>query len=405
MAAMAGRSYGEGSVYQRKDGRWVATFEAGWTPRGTRRRVTVTAKTKPDVLRRRRAKQRELDAGAGSGMGNATVKSWSEVWLATRERELRPKAYAALAVPLRRWVVPTIGKRRLDKLTPADLRLVADAQRAGGLSPASVHSTHKKTQQMLKAALIEGYTVPERVLALPAPPKGKHDRQAMPLDQVAAVLDAAVTLPDGGLRWVLALVTGLRQGEVLGITRAAVDPEAGAIFVDWQLQELRWRDRNDKALGFRIPDDFEARQLVDSYHLTRPKTAAGQRQLHLPAAVANALRGWLMVAPPNPWDLLWCSRDLRDGRPRPRSADDDRAEWYALQDRADVHHPSGRHWYVHELRNTAATQMAEAGVDDTVVTALMGHTSIVTSRGYVTARQEAQRAALERVAGSYGLTM
>ncbi len=400
---MTREDYGSGSVYQRQDGRWVASFEAGWTPRGTRRRVTVTAKTRPEVLRRRRAKQRELDAGSGAGLGNATVKTWCETWLATRERDLRPKAYAALSIPLRRWVVPTIGRRRLDKLTPADLRLVADAQRAAGLAPSSIHTTHKKTQQMLKAALIEGYTVPDRVLALPAPPKGRHDRQAMPLDQVAAVLDAATTLPDHGLRWALALVTGLRQGEVLGITRAAVDPEAGAITVDWQLQELRWRDRRNRAAGFRIPDDFDARQLVDGYHLTRPKTVAGQRDLYLPAPIADALRGWLMVAPPNPWDLVWCSTDRRDGTLRPRSAADDRAEWYALQDTAEVHHPSGRPWYVHELRNTAATQMAEAGVDDTVVTALMGHTSIVTSRGYVTARQDAQRAALERVAGSYGL--
>ena len=46
---MARRAYGTGSVTQRKrDGKWVATIDVGWTERGTRRRITVTAAT-PDV--------------------------------------------------------------------------------------------------------------------------------------------------------------------------------------------------------------------------------------------------------------------------------------------------------------------------------------------------------------------
>ena len=97
---MTRRDYGEGSVYQRKDGRWVAAFGAGWSAKGTRRRVTVTAKTKPEVLRRAKAKRRELDAGGGS-TGTITVKAWAEKWLGWRERDLRPKAHAALAAPIR----------------------------------------------------------------------------------------------------------------------------------------------------------------------------------------------------------------------------------------------------------------------------------------------------------------
>lgn len=399
---MSRTDYGTGSVYQRKDGRWVAALEAGWRPNGTRRRITVTAKTRAEVLRRKRAKQRELDAGSG-GTGHSTVKAWCEAWLTLRERELRPKAYAALAIPLRRWVIPTIGNRRLDKLTPADLRVIQDAQRAAGLSKASIRTTHQKTQQMLKAALIEGYTVPDRVLALPAPPKGRSDRQAMPADQALAILDAARALPDGGLRWALAFVTGMRQGEILGLTRESFDPIAGVIFAEWQLQELRWRDRADRSRGFRVPDDFEARQLVDGYHLTRPKTHAGIREFPLPASLADAVRGWLMTAPANPWGLLWCAQDARDGSPRPRSAADDRREFYALQEAADVAHPDGRHWLVHECRNVAASTFKRDQIDDTVITSLMGHTSIQTTRGYVTTQREQKRAALESNAAAFGL--
>ena len=397
---MARRDYGTGSCYQRADGRWVYAFDAGWTAKGTRRRVTVTAKTKPEVLRKAKVKQRELDDGGGAA-GTTTVKVWAEKWLMQRERDLRPKAFAALSIPLRRWVVPTIGARKLDKLTPADLRAVAEAQRAGGLAATSIHTTHQKMQQMLKAALIEGYTVPQRVLLLPAPPKGKHDRQAMPLDQALALLQAASGLPDGGLRWRLALVTGMRQAEILGLTREAIDQEAGVIEAQWQLQELRWRDRTNRSLGFRVPDDYDARQLVDGYHLTRPKTDAGLRQFPLAGYLADELRGWLMVAAPNPWGLLWTSVDKRDGSLRPRTADDDRAEFYALQDAAGIHHPSGRHWYVHELRNNAITQMSTERIPEAIIIALAGHTSIATSQGYMTAHADEKRKALELVDQAY----
>lgn len=436
---MSRRDYGAGSCYQRHTaecpppkkvkrkggtvveerpahtckGRWVFAFDTGWTSDGTRRRVTVTAKTKPEVLRKAKAKQAELDQGAGAA-GTITVKAWAERWLAMRRRELRPSAYDALAGPIMSWVVPTIGARKVDKVTPADLRAVAEAMRDAGLASSSVHGAHKKVQQLLRAALIEGYTVSQRVLELPAPAKGKNDRQAAPLDQVAAVLDQARLLPDGGLRWAIGLVTGLRQGEVLGLTRETVDQELGLLVVDWQLQTLRYVDRRDPSAGFRVPDDFEARQIVGSYHFTRPKTAAGVRVVALPHVLADALRGWLMIAPENPWGLLWSGIDKRDGAPRPRSADDDRAEWYALQEAADrlardmgqpgVHHPSGRHWLVHELRNNAATQLEEEGAGAPVITSLLGHTSIATSRGYMTARESEQRAALERVAVAYGLT-
>lgn len=402
MAATSRRDYGSGSVYQRSDGRWVAAIEAGWTADGKRRRVTVTAPTKAEVLRRKRDRERELERGAG-GTTNTTVKKWCETWLQIREHELRPKAYAALAVPLRRWVITTIGNRRLDRLTPADLRAVADAQRSAGLSPTSIHTTHKKTQQMLRAALVEGYTIPERVLVVPAPPKAKHDRQAIPLDQVAQLLAIARRQPDLGLRWSLALTLGLRQGEVLGLTREAFDPDSGLLSISWQLQELRWRDRHDPAKGFLVPDGFVARHLVDGYHLTQPKSVAGERAIPLPDSLAELVRGWLMVAPPNPWGLLWTQLDKRDGTLRPRSAKDDRTEFKAMQDAAQVAHPSGRPWTVHELRNTAATAFSETGAADVVVTSLMGHTSIVTSRGYMTARQAEQRAALERVARALGV--
>ena len=82
----------------------------------------------------------------------------------------------------------------------------------------------------------------------------------------------------------------------------------------------------------------------------------------------------------------------------PRYYKDDDAEWYALQEAAGVRHPTGRLYTIHEARHTTAQLLMEARVDPAVVTAILGHSSIVTSRGYMHAKQTHTLDALEQVA-------
>lgn len=88
---MTRRAYGAGSVYRRKDGRWVGSIEAGYTATGARRRVTVTAKTEPEVKRKLRDRQAALRTEQSTHQ-RITVKAWADEYLAIRVRELRPKA-------------------------------------------------------------------------------------------------------------------------------------------------------------------------------------------------------------------------------------------------------------------------------------------------------------------------
>jgi len=76
-------------------------------------------------------------------------------------------------------------------------------------------------------------------------------------------------------------------------------------------------------------------------------------------------------------------------------AKDDTAVWQEIQREAGVAHPSGRPYHLHEARHTTATLLMEAGVDETVRIAILGHSSIAVTRGYQHARDEHTRAALE----------
>lgn len=389
---MAKRDYGTGSVYQRGDGRWIATLEAGWTAKGTRRRVLVSARTEREVRKKLRDKRLQIEKdGLPSTGARVTVKKWSETWLADKLTTLRPKAYNAAASPVRKWIVPTIGHRRLDELTPADVRAVQKAQRQAGRKPAAIAATQRVLFNMLRAAIVEGHQVPLRVLLTKGPGQGVSDRAAPTAAQVAAVLAVASTRPDG-LRWAFALLNGARQGECLGLTRDALDLEAGRVALEWQLQALPYLDRKDKARGFRVPDDHEARHLVDAWHLVRPKSAKGVRSYPLHPALAAAFARLLAETPTNPYGLVWTIEG------RPINDKQDRAAWQEVQELAGISHPSGRPFHVHEMRNFTATRLRDTGAAGTVITSILGHASITTSEGYMTAHEEAKRAALVNVA-------
>lgn len=403
---MTRREYGSGGIAQRtSDWRWIGSIESGWTAKGTRKRITVSnkgcvggcaerCKHRAEIKRKVRDKRLAIDRGEVGTTERTTLKAWAETYLEMRRRDLSPKGYNAAASPIRKWIVPTIGHRRLSELTPADVRAVADVQRAAGRQAAD---THRVLKTMLKAAIQEGHSVPERLLHMDAPKVGKSDRQAMTVEQGLACIEEASRMPNG-VRWLFTLVYGQRMGECLGLTWDAVDltPHEDAPFgeavIEWQLQALPYNRPRDRSSGFRVPDDHEARHLVDAYHLVRPKSRAGYRVAPLLEPVSDALLAWKARAPESPHDLVWPGPDGR-----PRNDKHDRAEWHQLQERAGVAHPSGRAYHVHETRHFAATMLLEADVPEHVVADLLGHSTVATSLRYRTRRRGPLLDAMQRV--------
>lgn len=386
------RQYGSGSVYQRKsDNRWIGTIQAGWTAKGTRRRIVVSGKTKKQAQDKLEAKQRQIIRdGLPTHGKRLTVHAWSQEWLKITAAHLRPGTWVANRSAVNKWMIPTIGHRNLDQLSLGDMRAVAKAQTDAGRSTSTAHRTHRVMIRMLKDALLEGYDVPQRILIMKAPTPAVSNRTALDVEQAINLLGRISHEPDGS-RWVAALLQGMRQGECLGLTWEAVDLENLTIQVSWQLQRLPYLDR--KADTFRMPEGFEARRLSGAAHLVRPKSKKGWRVIPIVYPMEAALRGWRDVAPHNDYDLVWPDADGQ-----PRVAEEDRQAWKDLQAAVGISHPSGRPYHPHEARHTAATLLLEAGVDPEVIKAILGHSSIVTSQGYMHANQTMARQAIEKMA-------
>ena len=371
------RQYGSGSVYQRADGRWVGAITAGWTADGKRRRITVSATTEAackKAVERKKAEIARNGVPAEGTAGRATVKSWADTWLSHIVHTVRPKTYSSHRFIVLRLVVPVIGHRRLDLLTPGDIRSVIDACRnherrdgSTGLADSTLTRTRTVLLKMLRDAQEEGYAVPPAVFRLKATKPGGGTRGALPPADVRAILTIAEGLPDGS-RWFMALHTGARQGEALGLTWDRVDFARGVVDIAWQLQGLDFTGGKP-----RIPDGYEYKRLFGALCLVRPKSA--KRIVPMSDTLQAHLEAWRDRAPTSPHNLVW---PREDGQPKHGNAD--RAEWYALQKLAGIQRE--KPYQLHELRHTAATVMLESGVDPEIIKQVLGHAAILTTMGY-----------------------
>lgn len=396
------RRKGTGSIYQNTRGQWVAAVEAGWTTRGTRRRLTLKAATEKAVRARLDEARRRIAAeGQVTSFASITVKRWVYEWLAERQRKVRPGTYVSDRSAVERWIVPTLGHVRLDALTPADIRKVASAQENAALAFPTIQRTHAVLGKILADAVAEGYQVPQRVRETEGPGAGPSSRKALSTDHAMRIFAAVTDRPDAS-RWVAALLAGLRPAEALGLTWDMVDLDVATMTLAWQLKALPYVERRNPASGFRVPRGFESRHLVGAYNLVRPKTRAGIRVVPIVPWLAEALATWRRHAPSSPFGLVW---PREDGSPR--SAEFDRAQWYEIADQAGVtvtlSNGTARRPLLYEARHTAATLLLANGVDETTIKAILGHSSVLSTQAYLHTDHTRTRSALAASANSIGL--
>lgn len=361
------RPHGAGSVFQRaSDGLWVARIEAGFDQYGNRKRPQRTAKTKTEAQRLLRELQRKAATGdlPGEGAGGrVTVKAWADAWLPMHERDVRPNVYVTDAGVVRRWIVPTLGTRRLEDLNPGDLRRLHAAVTGAGRSSSTALNVHRVLMKMLKDARLEGHSIPARVADVRAPRPAASDRSSIPVPDLLAIL-RVIGERDDASRWLFRITYPLRQGEALGLTWDALDFDAGRVTIAWQLDQY--------PAGVKPPSWLRSRHLVDSMWLVEPKTKTRNATLPLLPLVGASLKAWREIAPANDYGLVWV-----DAKGLPIRDHVDRREWQAIQKAAGVQHPDGRPWHLHETRHAAASLLIKQGVDRNAVAALLGQSALV----------------------------
>ena len=397
---MARRQKGEGSVYKRDDGQWVGSLDLGMHGNKRRRRV-VYGKTQAAVVKKLAEIRREHAAGhvATSSM---TVEKWLAYWLdkvvSTRVKPTTLRTYRSY---VERYLIPAIGHQRVDRLTAGHIIAVHDKAREGRSETTANHA-HWILHSALKDAVRHGKAPRNAAELVDTPGTAAPSRRALTVPEVLAVF-SRVQHDRLASRWHMALLTGARQGECLGLTWDSVDFAAGVLSLDWQLQRVPYQHGCQPACGLRadrcpkrrlaVPARYEARPLEGNHYLLRPKTRKSIRRIAMPTLLHQSLldRQALYLAERGEYDtdhgLVWARVDGRpiDGRV-------DYQEWQGYLRTSGIPPLP-----LHSARHTAATVLDQLNVPQHVVATILGHSDVTTTRGYTHVDTTRQMEALEQM--------
>jgi integrase len=403
------RARGEGSIVQRADGTWAGVIDIPSTD-GRRKQKWVYSKDYRTCV----AKLNKLKADVASGIvlnDTTTLGAWLDHWLNVVHRDhVRPKTFRDYQSVVEQ-ITAIIGKRRLGTLTPEDVRKMHTAL---GIGRRRTVKAHAVLQRALGDAVSEGLIVRNVAAATRKPPVVTSGRAAFDEATAKTIIGFSATNRPAAeaTRWAMAFLSGLRQGEVIGLEWDRVDLDGDVIDVSWQLQSLR----KDHGCGTKladgkfpcgrikaaycpdsvlaVPPDYEIREVYKSLYLTRPKTSAGQRFVPLIEPLADALRAIKADGPRNPYGLVFCHADGRPISPR-----DDHDAWVRLLVDAGVTKPGEPTPALHSARHTTATLLRAAGVDEQTRMAILGHVSVEAQRTYAHDNIELKRKAMDALAG------
>ena len=223
------RGNGEGSITRRKDGRWMARYIVP-TSKGPKRR-TVYGKTRKEAADKLAKVLSDRIEGIVYDDESTTVGEYLDGWLKSSVRgSVRQSTYDRDASIVANHLRPALGAIKLKKLSAAHVQSFYRDRLDAGLSPSTVHKMHAILHKALSQAL-KWNMVPRNVTEAVRPPRSAP-KEMRPLSPEEARRLLRATRGDRlEALYVLAVTTGMRQGELLALRWQDVDVKNGTISV------------------------------------------------------------------------------------------------------------------------------------------------------------------------------
>lgn len=340
------RAAGEGTTYKRPDGMWTGGISIGYDAHGKRKRRYVYARTQREC-RRKLEEARTQHAQGIAADHSTTVKEFLSQWLAEKETQVRPRTHEIYTGLVDKHIAPHIGRHKLDKLKPLHIQRMVTA-----LSKTPGAATANKARRTLHGAMkqaVRWQLIPRNPVEAVDPVKETpHESKLWTFKQTATFLDAA-----RGHRlyaaFYLALSTGLRRGELLGLYWSDLQ--------DGQLRVQRNLTKGDKKGPV----------------WTAPKTQQGTRIVSVPTDALDVLEehrrrqagerellGNAWVRP----DLMFANDHGDVITPVAFQH-----HWTRLQKAASV-----PHMRLHDLRHLHVSLLVRKGLDPRTIADRIGHT-------------------------------
>lgn len=352
-----GRGNGEGSIYQRSDGKWCAAISVD----GGKRKV-LYGRTRKDVADKLATALPDVKRGLPIPNQRLSTAAYLADWLEhTVKPSHRANTYHVYESMVRLHLNPALGRRPLAKLTPADVQQLQAALLAKTLTPSTIIMARAVLGAALTQAAKWGLVV-RNVVHLVDPPRREYVEPKVLTPEQAASFCEAARGHDLEHLFNAMLGTGLRIGEALGLRwqDLELDGPAPILHVRQQMLTIRGQGRS----------------------LDEPKSRTGRRSVPLIGRAVGALRAQRdnQTFRRRAARDLWQDNDLvfPDELGQPMTYERPRVQFGRLCAAAAI--PKG--YTPHCLRHSTGTYLTAAGVPDRVVMEILGHSSTDMTRRY-----------------------
>ena len=215
---------------------WEARYTEGFDP-GTGKQIqrSITGKTQKEVAQKLKAATAAIDAGTYKAPCKMTVGEWLDIWVAEYLKNVKPLTQHNYAKQVRKHLKPALGAVKLEALDPHRIQKFYNTLTESGLAPKTVKNIHGIFHSALQQAIANDYIRHNPTDACKLPKVVKTEIRPLEPEEIAQMLQEAEK-DDYRNLFIVAMFTGMRQGELLGLPWECVDFDTGIITVKQQLQ-------------------------------------------------------------------------------------------------------------------------------------------------------------------------
>lgn len=365
---MKKRGNHEGSIYQRKDGKWCAQITTGRKENGTPKREYIYGKTRSEVSNKLNKALFNISQGTFVESNRITLESWLDTWLFEyKKSNIRPTTFENYEYLTRVHIKPNIGYLLLKDLRTEHIQkfynnLLSNGKvdGSGGLSAKTINRIHVVIHSALRQAVKNNLIVTNISETTTLPKQVKKEIHFLAVWEQRKFYNL-VQAERLKAAFILELGTGIREGELLALTWKNVNFEEGTIKITRTLKRVKVFDDNSPTKTKLI--------------FLEPKSDSGKRTIPLPLNVLNEMKEHQIrqndekdknKALYEDNDLVFCTEIGRVIEPR-----NFLRTFYRLLNKSGLDH-----FNFHALRHTYATRLLEANEHPKVVQEILGHSDI-----------------------------
>ena len=382
------RSNGEGSIVKNmRNGiqiGWRASITIGTDDKGKLIRKQFTGKTQQDVKYKLQEYKKQMLMGVRNE-DKLTVSDWFYSWLFDyRKQDLKPKSFQRYHGIYKNYIENTdFGNIKLNDLRTTHLQRHYKKLLDNGVTPTTIRQINTNLKTCLNEAERQGYIQKNWCKLVTLPKKEDNKEVKVLTKQEQEKFLEAIKGHELELLYIVALGTGLRIGEILGLKWSDIDFKNNELHVNRSLQKAAIYE-DDKIVRYEVQE-------------TTPKTKNSLRTIPVPQNIIKKLiahkkeQNELILLLQEEYDnknYVFCNKlgkPIEDKRP-------------GRNLKTILTSISIEPIKFHALRHTYATRLFEAGIPPKTVQHLMGHSDIETTMNiYTHVMKEQKLEAIEKI--------